>query len=157
MKNSRVKISLFRIQRSGFITSSLEIIFENILSGNHVLLSIPISGPPGPAGVPGPRGPPGDDGYPGPMGPMGEPGEDGSRGVRGVPGKHGRTGPPGKDGEQGKIMKKPKSRIRYEFKVKGVDVDKEEKEVNEDTKANQESQGHPDHLVKETMTPSDQA
>ena len=77
----------------------LHSLFKNF--STPVYNSSKILGPPGPAGVPGPRGPPGDDGYPGPMGPMGEPGEDGARGVRGVPGKHGRTGARGKDGEPG--------------------------------------------------------
>lgn len=43
------------------------------------------------------------------------------------------------------------------FKVKEVDVDREEKEANADTKVNKESQGRPGHLVKETVTPNDLA
>ena len=42
-------------------------------------------------------------------------------------------------------------------KVKEVAVDREEKEENGDTKVNQESQGRPDHPVKETVTPNDLA
>lgn len=104
--DKRYEISLIDLPSKEYKVIQRDVLFR--ILNLTINFQTKISGPPGPAGVPGPRGPPGDDGYPGPMGPMGEPGEDGARGVRGVPGKHGRTGARGKDGEPGRFINHPK-------------------------------------------------